>query len=70
MIYDHTTTNLQLSDFKGDKGFAIHSEEVTDGRGIVYIIFTDDGYGNGNYVCESTDKYWIDKIAVLLDSEE
>lgn len=72
MIYDNTQV-----DFKYDltqqnpTGYAIHavSEEIqniTSRR--KYELYTDDGRGNGDFICESNDYYWIERIARALDS--
>ena len=68
MIYDRTTTTTTPPRHdlpQGLRGFALHAE-VRDGA-TIYTLFTDDGRGNGDYVCESGDRFWIDRIAAALD---
>lgn len=32
-----------------------------------YAIYTDDGRGNGDFVCDTGDRWWAFRIAVALD---
>lgn len=71
MVYDRTglQTGVPPSPIEQHaRGFAIHSEVVTDGRGTIYNLYTDDGRGNGDYVCETTDRFWAFRIAQALDT--
>lgn len=34
-----------------------------------YSVFTDDGNGNGVFVCEGGDLYWMRRIAHGLDKQ-
>jgi hypothetical protein len=51
---------------KNGKGYSIHSE-ATDDRGTLYTLYTNDGKGNGDYVCETTDLWWVKTIAGSLN---
>jgi len=69
MVYDHTVDGLggyyDSSRQEPEKSYAIYdgcSDETH------YSLFTDDGHGNGNYICGSSDIYWIRRIAYSLDS--
>ncbi len=72
MVYDRTdSAHFEFhnqDDTKHGRGFAIHSE-ATEDMGTLYTLYTDDGRGNGDYVCQSTDQYWIKRIALALDSD-
>lgn len=64
MVYDRTENKTAAP--QSIKGYAIYDEDTED-RGKLYTIYTDDGHGNGDYICESTDKYWIFRVANALD---
>jgi len=61
MVYDNTK---EKPEFNGERGYAIH--RIT-GKTITYELYTDDGRGNGEYICVSDDLYWIRRIAYSMD---
>lgn len=63
MIYD--MTGNELYPHTGEPGFAIHKSMATDIDG--FELYTDDGKGNGDYICFSPDKFWIERIAFAMD---
>lgn len=65
MVYNMTGNNAYLS--TGEIGYAIH-ECMEDGMKW-FELYTDDGRGNGNYICRSADFYWIERIAYALDNQ-
>lgn len=69
MVYDNT---LGTPIFTGQSGYAIHEcpAELSTGTPIMYEIYTDDGRGNGDYVCTSSQLYWARRIAHGLDNLE
>jgi len=68
MVYDGS---VELADRTSDKkGYAIVSpinEKSEDVQDTYWTIFTDDGKGNGDFVCHCPDKYWAERIAYALD---
>jgi hypothetical protein len=64
MVYDQTDDN-KPAEMTGKPGFTIHKSQPGDEH--TYSIYTDDGRGNGDYVCGVTDDYWARRIAHSLD---
>lgn len=54
---------------QSESGYLIH-EGKTDNGYTEFTIFSDDGNGNGNVVCTTSDIYWARRIAHGLDSQE
>ena len=66
MVYDNTQcSNPRLT--TGERGFAIHDNGGLNLDEHRYELYTDDGRGNGDYICGSSDIYWIRRIAYSLD---
>lgn len=74
MVYDNTQAHRVLRP-SSQSGFAIHdggealteADLLTRGSEHRYSLYTDDGRGNGDFVCGSSDLYWIRRIAYSLD---
>ena len=66
MVYDNTQGTPT---FNGEFGYAIH-ETIEDDKYKSYDLYTDDGYGNGDHICTSSDIYWIRRIAHSIDQLE
>lgn len=67
MVYDMSTDKAVYPN-TGEPGYAIHKTtgNVVDADG--YELYTDDGKGNGDYICFSPDKFWIERIAFAMDN--
>ncbi len=64
MVYDMSDdSNAYIG---GESGYAIH--KCTEDNETFFELYTDDGRGNGDYICKSYDKYWIERIAYALDA--
>lgn len=75
MIYDRTNEreNVSSSDTHlHEPGYAIHSRPASDVFGEIagYELYTDDGRGNGDFVCFTPEHYWAERIALALDAKE
>ncbi len=70
MVYEGTKTPSERESEK--PGFNIFPpiKPESDATDMYWAIFTDDGKGNGNFVCYAADEYWAKRIAHSLDSEE
>ena len=66
MVYDMTAKDAKHPN-SGIKGYAIIKGSESDFQYPVYEIYTDDGQGNGDYVCSTSDFYWARLIAQSLD---
>lgn len=67
MIHDWTELPAHLS--PAQPGYAIHFRCGDQDESPTYELYSDDGSGNGDYICSSTDLYWIRRIAVGLDMQ-
>ena len=65
MIYDNTD---KVEYGSGERGYAIHSH--VEENHMVYELYTDDGRGNGNFICNASELYWIRRIAEGLDMQD
>lgn len=67
MIYDNTSSRPNKYTEERIQGFTIH--ENSEGEHL-YSLYTDDGRGNGNYICGASELYWIRRIAHGLDAQD
>ena len=79
MIYDNTDRFVPVHERESNEpGFSIHrnwndgdEHKLVIGPGDhQFSIFTDDGRGNGDYVCGTSDLTWARRIAGGLDAQE
>jgi hypothetical protein len=66
MIYDEETIRRT-----GTPGYTIVRAFDDNGSpdGEFREIYTDDGRGNGDFVCRAVSKYWAETIAAALDAQ-
>lgn len=71
MVYDRT--DGAKSEPAGERGYAIHESQAgpleVEGEITQFEIYTDDGRGNGDFVCKTPSREWAFKIAQLLDED-
>lgn len=71
MVYDNTIQRRSVTDLNrgGSTGFSIHDigPVATESAYCRYEIYTDDGRGNGDYVCACPELGWARAIAQALD---
>jgi len=71
MIYDWTQDDvLVLQQLYSESGYSIHDNGESNLDEHRYEIYTDDGRGNGDFVCTTSDLFWIRRIAQALDSQK
>jgi len=63
-IYYRIDDSLPL--LTGDSGYAVYKADDKDG----FEVYTDDGKGNGDYVCHVIDQFYLDKVIAGLLLEE
>lgn len=69
MVYDSTDDAPFPRKRTGEPGYAVFSEDL-ERLGISYTVFTDDGRGTGEYVCQTTERWYAFRIARLLDRDD
>jgi hypothetical protein len=65
MVYDFTADSPILHAAHGEPGYAIYKGEPFSAN--AFAVFTDDGRGNGDLVCNCSNLYWARRIALALD---
>lgn len=71
MVYDCTDpVTVVYTDNIIRPGYAIHKIDasVSESGITEWEIYTDDGRGNGDFVCRAADSYWAGRIARSLDA--
>lgn len=66
MVHDQTGDNPTPYPFDGEGGYTIH-QSLNEGY-PEYEIYSDDGQGNGDFICKTPDIYWARTIAQALDN--
>ena len=72
MVYDNTIYRRTQSEITvgGPAGFALHDTAPAGGDpvdGYRYELYSDDGRGNGDFICGSNDLEWMRRVAHSLD---
>lgn len=65
-VYD-MTTDTAVHPKDGKAGYTIH--KVSDLVETFFELYTDDGKGNGDFICRASDHYWAERIACALDND-
>jgi len=77
MVYTELTPalgNPSANRIAGESGYMIYApapyidHPAVMAEDLHYAIYTDDGCGNGDFLCFAVDAYWANRIAAALDA--